>query len=244
MGIDLAWQSDRNGSGIAIGTLSGKQLRVEQVHVGVMDLDNVLQIIRSVTDLQGLAIDAPLIIKNQTGARPCEKELSSVYGSRWAGCHSSNLSLYPSASSVELSKTLQSDGFQHLGNPATEKWQIECYPHPAIIEIFGLEKRLPYKKGRVDERRSGQVELARLIKSLENNSTLSLKIDQHCKTIFDESRIMNLTGRALKDNEDGLDSVMCLYIAGLYFLDPQTPYFGDPESGYIVVPKGPFRSRD
>ena len=41
IGVDLAWLSDRNGSGIAIGTVSGKRLRMEEVHVSVVGLDNV-----------------------------------------------------------------------------------------------------------------------------------------------------------------------------------------------------------
>lgn len=236
IGIDLAWQSDNNGSGIAIGKLSDNRLNVEQIHCGVIGLDSVIQTIRSVDGLRGLAIDAPLIIKNRTGSRPCERELSSVYGSRWASCHPSNLGLYPNALSVQLSKTLEAEGFQHLGDAATAKWQLECYPHPAIIELFELEKRLAYKRGRVNERQSGQAQLARHIKSLESRSTLSLQIDQRYREIFDESRIMKLRGQAGKDNEDGLDSVICLYIAGLYAIGAKMQSFGDRESGYIVVP--------
>jgi len=239
MGIDLAWRSNDNGSGIAIGTLLGNRLKVEQIHNAVIGLDSVIQTIRSVDGLTGLAIDAPLIIKNRTGSRPCERELSSVYGSRWASCHSSNLGLYPNALSVQLSKSLEASDFQHLGDPATVKWQLEIYPHPAIIEIFELEKRLAYKKGPANERRGGQAQLARHIKSLENHSTLTLQIDQHVHGIFDESRIMKLRGQARKNNEDGLDSVFCLYIAGLYAIGAPMRCFGNRESGYIVVPKGP-----
>jgi predicted RNase H-like nuclease len=58
---------------------------------------------------------------------------------------------------VTLSRQLVRQGFQHLGR---KKWQIECYPHPAMIEMFRLDRRLAYKKGQVAERRAGQKRLA------------------------------------------------------------------------------------
>ena len=117
-GVDLAWQGEHNPSAI-----------VEQL--------------TKQADLQGIAIDAPLIINNETGQRQCEKALSRDYGGRKASCHTSNKRLYPDALSVKLSSILYTQGFEHL---ATSKWQIECYPHPAIIECFALPERLAYKK--------------------------------------------------------------------------------------------------
>ncbi len=42
--------------------------------------------------------------------------------------------------------------------------------------------------------------------------------------------------RELKDNEDGLDAVFCLYIAGLFAVGAPIRCFGDRDAGYIVVP--------
>ena len=45
-------------------------------------------------NVQGLSIDAPLIINNISGQRSCKRELSQVYGARKASCHASNTTLY------------------------------------------------------------------------------------------------------------------------------------------------------
>jgi predicted RNase H-like nuclease len=119
--------------------------------------------------LFGIAIDAPLIINNKSGQRECERLVSKEYGSRGASCHTSNLILYPNSESVELSKFLIERGYEHLQNIDRSKFQIECYPHPAIIEIFGLPKRLAYKKGKVLGKKQGQIKLAMFIKALENS---------------------------------------------------------------------------
>ena len=236
MGIDLAWLSDKNGSGLAVGVLSGRELTVTDIYTAVIGYDNVANIIDSVPSLSGLAIDAPFIIQNYTGNRPCEKALNAEYSKKWAGCHPSNLERYPEASSVRLGLELLEKQFLHLGRPGQEKWQFECYPHPAIVELFGLEKRLAYKKGKLKDRREGQIQFARLIKTLEGRSSLSLNIREGLSYLVDEAFIASLQGQALKDNEDALDALVCLYIAGLYASGCAMHVFGDIDSGYIVVP--------
>jgi len=201
-------------------------------------MHNICNFLDSVPDLVGAAIDAPLIIKNPSGNRPCEEGLNRVYGSRWAGCYPSNLSLYPNSSSVQLSKHLQSSGFHHLGNPVNERWQLECYPHPAIIELFKLQRRLDYKKKTVDNRRRGQIQLANYIKGLVHHPVLQLELPQDLELFFDPARINTLGGQALKHNEDALDATICLFFCGLYAFDQPVQIFGDISTGYIIVPQG------
>lgn len=126
--------------------------------------------------------------------------------------------------------------FLHLGRSDQDKWQFECYPHPAIVELFGLEQRLAYKKGSVEERREGQACLASLIKTLEGRSSLSLNIKEDLSYLLDGACIASLQGQALRDNEDSLDAITCLYIAGLYASGYAMRVFGDIHDGYIVVP--------
>lgn len=237
-GVDLAWHSEKNPTAIAFGNLSKDVLTLSAVDLTVKGIDAVFNKLNSV-DLQGVSIDAPLIINNETGQRTCETEIGKVYGSRGASCHTSNTKLYPNAMSVNLSKRLLEKGFNHLSR---ERWQIECYPHPAIIEIFGLSERLQYKKGTVLERKSGQKKLAALLRSLSNSRVLKLSIPDNIKMFFDD-HIESLRGQGLKSNEDGLDSVLCLYIAGLYAMSfkggcKRGRAFGDTKSGYIWVPSG------
>ena len=116
-------------------------------------------------------------------------------------------------------------------------WQVECYPHPALIELFGLEGRHKYKKGTVKEKQLGQIELAEYIQSLFSSSVLSLNIPDAFSGFFDPEHIRRLSGLGLKRNEDALDAVICLYIAGLYAVGEEMIIFGDSKTGYIVVPQ-------
>lgn len=48
--------------------------------------------------------------------------------------------------------------------------------------------------------------------------------------------IASLRGHQLKHNEDVLDALVCLYIAGLYQSGHPQKIFGDAAEGYVVVP--------
>jgi len=236
-GIDLAWKSQNNPSALAFGKLQNNNtLHVVQVHPAITGVEKVLSIIKSELSLSGIAIDAPLIINNQAGQRICEKQLSQAYGAQGASCHTSNLTLYPKPSSVTLSESLSSSGFVHLGELSDRQWQIECYPHPALIEIFGFSRRLQYKKGTVEQQRKGQAQLAIHIKSLQFSPIIRLIIDSKFQFNIDESHILSLQGRKLKENEDVLDALVCLYIAALYAIKVKHVVFGTIENGYIYVP--------
>jgi predicted RNase H-like nuclease len=156
-----------------------------------------------------------------------------------ASCHASNLGLYPDAASSRLADMLSAAGYEHLGAPSRGKWQIECYPHPAIIELFGLPERLLYKKGSVGEKRAGQVQLARYLQALGSSQVLPLRLGSSLAAVVDEATILARRGKALKRNEDALDAIICTYIGALYARGAPCHCFGSAADGYIYVPAQP-----
>jgi len=229
-GIDLAWQGEKNSSAIALGNLDGRVLSLTQIFPTCYGIDEIIDKVNSVS---GIAIDAPLIIKNRSGQRDCEKIIGKTYGARGASCHTSNLSLYPDALSIRFANKLIDNGFCHI---ETDKWIFECYPHPSLIEIFDLPERLKYKKGNKSEKLAGQIKLANLIKSLSSSPILQLKIPNEFVHFIDQSYILSLIGKAIKTNEDALDSIICLYISALYQSKKSGHLFGDLHNGYVWVP--------
>ena len=174
-GIDLAWKSETNTTAVVFGNLKGRHLGVTGIHPALKGLSELISVIDLEGEIHGVAIDAPLVINNPSKQRGCEKSLSKEYAARGAACHASNLKLYPNCSSVELAHYLEKQEFRHLRNANMGKFQIECYPHPAIIEIFGLPRRLSYKKGTVLDKQQGQIQLSKYIKALERSKVLQLR---------------------------------------------------------------------
>lgn len=235
-GVDLAWVSDSNPTAIAYGFLSNNQLIVNAINQDLFGVESILDSLGSTNDLHGIAIDASLIINNQTGQRACERLIGKAYAKKKATCHASNLTLYPDADSVKLSQKLCELGFTHIGNRKSP-WQLECYPHPAIIEIFSLYERHQYKKGSVEDKRRGQCELADMLMLLAQSKVLRLVVPEEFRQYFDNQIIRSLRGSKLKHNEDVLDAIVCLYVAGLYQIGNREKVFGGIEEGYIYVPQ-------
>jgi len=85
-GVDLAWGKQRS-SGVCIGKIFDNVVRVTEIYPTIDGVAKILDILLESSDLCGIAIDAPLIIKNQSRQRLCEKNLSKLYGSRWASAY-------------------------------------------------------------------------------------------------------------------------------------------------------------
>ena len=235
-GIDLAWRSNKNPTALAIGLLNGRELKITAIAKDLFGIDPIVTYLNSLPDLYGIAIDGPLVIENSSGQRKCETLIGQTYGSRHASCHTSNLTLFPKADSVQLSRILSSKGFQHLG-ANFGRWQIECYPHPALIEIFNLKERHPDKKGSVSAKRRGQCDLAEFLLKLAESPVLRLSVPDVLSQPLSQRHIEGLSGAALKQNEDILDAMVCLYVAGLYAIGNSDQVFGNASDGYIYVPR-------
>jgi len=233
-GVDLAW-TGRNPTSIAVGSATCDEVRLSSIMGDLYGTQSVIDALSSIRDLHGVAVDGPLIIANLTGQRECERKIGAAYGNRKASCHTSNLGRFPDAAGTKLSSHLASAGFQHLG-PVGAKWQLECYPHPALIEIFGLPERLAYKKGTIAQKRQGQITLCKLIMSLGGSDFLPLQVPEYFHSYFDADRINGLQGARLKHNEDALDAVICMYVGALYQAGQANRVFGTSLDGYIYVP--------
>ncbi|AKG53304.1 hypothetical protein DGWBC_0626 [Dehalogenimonas sp. WBC-2] len=234
-GIDLAWNPDKNTTAISIGDCDGNIISLSKIFPAVHGLDAIKSVLNSESGLSGVAIDASLIVTNESGQRECERLIGEQYGSRGASCHSTNTKRINEASRM-LSSYLSYKGFTHGRSDSSGKFQIECYPHPALIEIFELNERLCYKKGSVQQKKDGQKDLARRLNLLQNSDVIKLDIRENCSHYFNPTHIQSLAGHGLKVNEDVLDSVVCLYTCALYSMGLPC-IFGSLSEGYIYVPQ-------
>ena len=240
-GVDIAWRQG-NPSALAFAQLSGDVLHIEQVIQQSLSVSDMADLLVAHV-VHGVAIDGPTIINNRTGMRACERALTSVYGRRGVACYPANLSLWADCQSLQLSHWLQQRGLRHSATTAgdhQQPWQIECYPHAALLELFQLPYRLAYKKGPVAARLSGQQQLAELLLRLESQPEDSSIVPRYSAQIRQQvlapQVIATLRGASLKANEDCLDALVCVLIAA-YHQRRQSHVFGDSDHGFIVVPK-------
>jgi len=245
IGIDLAWKSELNPTGIAIlqGDREGAQLiSLSTIYPEMSVADFVTA---NATAETVIAIDAPLIIVNETGQRGCETAVGKRYGAREASCHTTNLRLYSGASSVALTAELASHGFVHVdqGNPHFGgRMMAEVYPHAAMVALWDLPKTIKYKRGSALENRKGLNTLRTHLSQLRNAEP-PLRRSGVLRELL-TAELNQLSGRKLKDHEDLLDALFCAYLAYYfwYWRWERNEIFGDLQSGYILNPK--LQSRD
>jgi predicted RNase H-like nuclease/alkylated DNA nucleotide flippase Atl1 len=239
VGLDLAW-GQGNPSGIAAvgddGTLlASATLRTDDEIVGWIE--------SHAPRLGVLAIDAPLIVTNPTGSRPCEKAIHAAFGRFDAGAYPANTGNPnfdpPRALTLARRLGLEIDPTK----PSREGVAIEVYPHPAMIGLFRLGRTLKYKR-----KKQGftlqHAETRRLLSLMEGIDPLRLGNSRDWLRVREVVEAADRP-RALRKVEDEIDAVLCAHLAWMWASEPGgLELYGDPvagyvETGYIVAPPPP-----
>lgn len=240
VGVDLAW-GELAWTGVAVLGEDGELLSMSRVRTD----EEIVQVLRPhLTGPALVSVDAPLVVRNQTGRRPCESQVSSLFGRFHAGAHSSNLSLPafregPRGGRLAALLGLEVDPAFEAKVPVSRV--IEVYPHPATITLFGLDRVVPYKAktGRsADSRRESMLRLMEHVESLAS-AVPALRVDS-CTDWSGAERSIRSAGTHAELNrwEDAIDAVLCAYIGmhRWWHGDAQSAVLGDVDEGYIVVP--------
>ena len=174
-----------------------------------------------------IGVDAPLVIPNLTGMRDADKLAHSRYGKYHAGAYPASQARDYWERTTGLSRDQGERGFLHgdrMAARAAGRYQIEVHPHAAVVQLFGLDRIVKYKRGVLAQRREGLATLRTLIQAC-----LPLAVLPEVPA----------GGPAVKALEDQLDAITSAYVAAyLWQWGPErTDVLGDSERGYIVVPK-------
>lgn len=149
LGIDLGWKSQP--SGLCYLELTDEKLQIVDLDRKELITD-ILSWIDSCLKAEEpaiIAVDAPTLIPNTTGSRLPDKLTHKYFGKYHAGCYPANLSLPFAERTVNFGLELEARGFEHAPTIEPQKlgrYQIEVFPHPAIVHLFNLERILKYKK--------------------------------------------------------------------------------------------------
>jgi predicted RNase H-like nuclease len=235
VGLDLAW-GEKNQTGVAVVDTDGRLL-----HVGsAQDDESIAAAIASFIAGDCLvALDAPLIVKNETGFRPCETALSRDFSPFDAGARpafTQNPAFNPPRAEVLAARL----GLDMDPGSNGNRRAIEVYPHPASVVLFDLKKTLKYKRGSFADRQHALLELMTLIEGLDSASP-RLRVNRSVSWVELRKRVEAATRPSQLDrDEDPIDAVVCAYVALYWYHRPEdVTIYGDFETGYIVTPTLP-----
>jgi predicted RNase H-like nuclease len=241
IGLDLAW-SERNSSAAVVLEAETDQARWIGHHDRLGDDQEVVSFIRQAADHGPaiVAIDAPLLVPNETGSRPVDRLISRLFGPFEAGCYPANRKRFANCPRGEnIVASLAADAFvqdPYLRQQAPTRTVFEVYPHPAMLSLFGLEKTLKYKARAHRSLAYRRAEMGKLQAHLAS-------LQQHRPAMSLPQPIANrdlhtLRGSSLKQYEDLLDAAVCAYVAyyAWYWGPEGYQVYGDTTLGYILVP--------
>ena len=238
VGVDLAW-GRRSPTGVAAVDEAGV---LRHVGVAVSDEDVLAQVEPFTQGPCVVAFDAPLVVTNPSGNRPCEAALNRDFRRFDAGTHPANTGLAWFADGGRGAMLCAALGLVLDPRSAAPRKGLEVFPHAAAVALFGLDKTLKYKQkpGRdFDQLRS---ELLRLMDFLEGFDDLSLTACADWAAL--RTAVRDATRKSqLRRAEDPVDAVLCAYIARFATVRPaDVTVYGDTQTGCIVTPTDP-RSR-
>ena len=239
VGIDLAW-GERAPTGLAVLDESGTL-----VHLSPATTDATIA--KALGDYVSgdclVGIDAPLVVANPTGNRPCEAALNHDFARFEAGAHPSNtgkpeFSGVPRGARIAARFDLDIDPDSPAGRRA-----IEVYPHAALVALFRLGRTLKYKQRSNRPFPLLHEEMLRLISLLEGleHARLPLRVAGSAAWTAVVAGVAAAKRKSeLRRAEDQLDAVVCAYVALVAHTRPELiTRYGDAESGCIVTPTLP-----
>jgi predicted RNase H-like nuclease len=232
-GLDLAW-GERRPDGICLLEATRRHARI--THVGLSHGDQALLAwLNSTIGARAglLAVDAPLICVNATGARPVDGLTHVHFGRYKCGCHPTNSTRQ--VRPLRLAREFAARGYaldwRLPPGRQPPRLAFEVYPHPAMVRLFGLPERIPYKRGPVTARR---VEFKRL------QHCLRQCLAEHFPALEIGAQVKGLLRMPWTKNvEDQTDGFFCALIGYWHWLHrgARSQVLGDRETGFLVVPR-------
>lgn len=242
IGVDLAW-GPRGRTGLC--AVDGDRVLDSTSVVSDEDID--AWIMRWSAEDMLLAIDAPIVVENEVGARPCEWVLGSAYAAQHAGPLPANRSMASFRHGTRaraLAERLDVDIDPLTLTVVPVRAAIEVFPHSALVSLFELPTSLPYKARRHRDRAARRVAFEELLDCLAKLASgeppLDVRTSPRWATLVEEVAEAK-SGAALDRLEDELDAYVCAYV-GLYhrrWWGTRSLVVGDVASGYIVTPVDP-----
>lgn len=236
VGIDLAWGSKAR-TGLAVVDDEGRLVESGAVRTD----DEIDEWLRAhAREIVVAAVDAPLIVPNETGQRRCETEISRAFWRHKISAHSSNKGRVgfnpPRAAALaeRFGWSIDPAGKAAVGTPVC----IEVYPHPAMVGLFGIPERIAYKSG--PGRAAGFIQLIEHFASIDE-----LRLSESPRWVELSRIVSDPRPGDLTRIEDELDAILCAHLAWLWHHRPERlKVYGSLEDGYIIAPPAPVAGCD
>lgn len=230
LGLDMAWGEGSvahpaNETGVAAIDGTGEVLAAGWTR----GIDETVAWVSSACEADALmAVDAPLVVRNVSGQRLCERQVGQRYGRWQVSANTTNLAT-PRLAGVALLKRLVEHGWHYWdcssGPPGSDRAVFECYPYTTLVgaEELGYDEERPRYKRKPKAvavtawRPVRAAACDQLLQRLRNLETADppLLLASHPVTAELLEEKSPVGDAAYKHREDLIDALLCAWTASL-----------------------------
>lgn len=192
-----------------------------------------------------VSLDIPLSRQPIAGRRQADQEVAREYAARAAATHTPN-PRRPGEVSSRIYETLTGLGYQLVTNGAclapNRPLFLETYPHPAVIELLALERRLPYKTARRQEYWPGDTPARRWEKLVASLTVLHERLRgelELAEKLPEPSFLRAVRPKAavFKGYEDAIDATVCAWVGVEFLRGRCRPFGGIDDTIWLPMPR-------
>lgn len=235
LGLDLGWTPrDPSGGAVLETTESGNLILVTAESLRTHE-----DTLRWVSKNRGrghctLTVNAPVIIENLSGSRPCDRLLLEHFG-RFKIDEYANNNISASHPRT-MAKAWMRMGFDP--DPGSESDRIiETHFQAAQIMLFGLDRPVRIKSGPIGSRKESVDRLRELIQERMMDGTPELEPSDALDSILD-AHLPDLNGTRIGELEERIEALITAYVGAVLGQvgGDACAFLGDLDKGYILLP--------
>ncbi|MBM4393247.1 MAG: DUF429 domain-containing protein [Deltaproteobacteria bacterium] len=235
LGLDLGWTPRDSSGGVILEPAEGG-VRVESADSLRAHEDTLRWLARS-RGRTGciLATNAPIVVENLSGSRPCDKQLAEHF-SRYRIDEYANNTVSASHPRT-MAKGLVRMGFDINPAAGAAERLVETHTQSAQVLLFGIDRPVRMKAGPIGGRKEGVARLRELIVEKLYTGTPRLLPSPALETLM-SAHLPDLNGTRLGELEERLEALLVAYVAAWLGENSVTgcAFLGDLTRGYILLP--------
>jgi len=235
LGLDLAWAPRNSSGGAVLDVNSDGEVTVLST-VSLRAHEDILSWIARSRGRAGaiVAVNAPVIVENSSGRRPCDVLLQQHFGMHHVDEYQVNTvnSTHPRT----MGRALMRMGFDP--NPSADGDRIvETCNQAAQILLFELDRPIRTKVGPVGARKEAVARFRETLTSMLGDAEPPL-LDSGALDTLLNADLAASNGSRVGELEEQLEAVLTAYTAAyLHIRGPEAcAFLGDLREGYILLP--------
>ncbi|HIJ61924.1 MAG TPA: DUF429 domain-containing protein [Rhodospirillaceae bacterium] len=182
-----------------------------------------------------VAADIPLAKSAITKRRAADDLVSRKFGAAGCSTHSPTANR-PGPISATLRDGFAANGFSlAVSNPIALPAIVETYPHPALLTLMGVERRVPYKISKASRLWRDIPPSDRWLKAVGQLSSIAGELDRVIKGSQFIWPTTQVSMASLKPLEDQIDALVCAWV-GIQILNGAAEPLGN-EDAAVWVPQ-------